>query len=208
MIFARFLRRRPGRDPRSFGFSPRGFKKSKRIGTDRAGLKVCERCHRRYAPRSNRQRWCRACRPEVDIRRGGSGGVWLGFVPEERSCACCGRSFMARAAHQRFCCEWCRSRTPRPAEAEAARRLKYGTRVHARLRKAWAPRVATGTVRCARGAECVFAVGGVAGFILPGQAWDLGHVDGDPSRYQGPEHRRCNRRTAAHRVAHREESRW
>jgi len=29
--------------------------------------------------------------------------------------------------------------------------------------------------------------------ILPGEAFDLGHVDGDKSRYAGPEHRRCNR---------------
>ena len=44
--------------------------------------------------------------------------------------------------------------------------------------------------------------------ILPGQAWDLGHVDGDGLRYAGPEHRHSrdcpeggNRATARHRKA-------
>lgn len=42
--------------------------------------------------------------------------------------------------------------------------------------------------------------------ILKGQAWDLGHVDGDRSRYSGPEHRHSrdcpeggNRATAGRR---------
>jgi hypothetical protein len=33
--------------------------------------------------------------------------------------------------------------------------------------------------------------------IFPGEPWDLGHVDGDRSRYAGPEHRRCNRHAGA-----------
>ena len=48
--------------------------------------------------------------------------------------------------------------------------------------------------------HCVFAINGVAGLILPGQLWDRGHVDDDPRRYSGPEHRRCNRRTVSHRA--------
>lgn len=64
----------------------------------------------------------------------------------------------------------------------------YGTQ-HQALRAALAPIVATGQVACAR-----------CGELIPGWApWDLGHVDGDRSRYSGPEHRRCNRATAGRR---------
>ena len=49
-------------------------------------------------------------------------------------------------------------------------------------------------------ADCMFAINGVPGLILPGQLSDLGHVDDDPRRYSGPEHRRCNRRTSSHRA--------
>jgi hypothetical protein len=62
----------------------------------------------------------------------------------------------------------------------------YGT-AHQKLRKQWAPKVATGQVACAR---CGY-------LIQPGTAWDLGHVDGDRSRYWGPEHARCNRGATA-----------
>jgi hypothetical protein len=51
----------------------------------------------------------------------------------------------------------------------------------------WRPEVAKGTVRCARCHD----------LIRPDEAWDLGHVPGDSSAYVGPEHRRCNRATAA-----------
>lgn len=68
----------------------------------------------------------------------------------------------------------------------------YG-RVHQRLRKAWDARVRTGTVRCARGANCLRAIGGIPDLIRPDEPWDLGHVEGDRHRYQGPEHRACNR---------------
>lgn len=65
----------------------------------------------------------------------------------------------------------------------------YGTR-HQRTRERWAPKVAAGLVSCAR----------CGGLIVPGTPWDLGHVDGDKSRYAGPEHRGCNRATARHRA--------
>ena len=34
---------------------------------------------------------------------------------------------------------------------------------------------------------------------MPGTPWDMGHRDDDPTRYAGPEHRRCSRATAARR---------
>jgi hypothetical protein len=66
---------------------------------------------------------------------------------------------------------------------------KHGTRLrgygprHVALRARWAPLVDRGEVLCAR---C-----GV--LIDPGTPWDLGHDDDDRSRYNGPEHARCNR---------------
>lgn len=62
---------------------------------------------------------------------------------------------------------------------------------HQQVRARLAPIVATGTARCARCGE----------LIAPGAAWDLGHDDWDRTRYSGPEHRKCNRATAAHRLA-------
>jgi len=54
---------------------------------------------------------------------------------------------------------------------------------HQKLRNRWVPYVARGEVDCARCGQTIW----------PGEAWDLGHVDGDKSRYAGPEHRSCNR---------------
>jgi hypothetical protein len=56
-----------------------------------------------------------------------------------------------------------------------------------------------GGVRCARGPFCKFAelVDGllIGGLIRPGQAWDLGHRDGQS--LGGPEHAVCNRQAGA-----------
>jgi len=54
----------------------------------------------------------------------------------------------------------------------------YGA-AHQARRRMLAPLVAAGLAVCAR---CGLQ-------IERGQAWDLGHVDGDRSRYSGPEHR-------------------
>jgi len=64
----------------------------------------------------------------------------------------------------------------------------YGYR-HRQERERLKPIVLAGGVRCVRcGDE-----------IEPGEPWDLGHIDGDKQKYSGPEHRRCNRATAARR---------
>jgi ribosomal protein L24E len=74
------------------------------------------------------------------------------------------------------------------------RDVKYGTR-HRAYRRVLARDVAAGRARCSRCGE----------LIEPGESWDLGHVDGS-TLYAGPEHRRCNRATAAHRLER--ELRW
>lgn len=81
----------------------------------------------------------------------------------------------------------------------------YGAR-HQRTRKDWVPIVEAGGVRCARGAECLYAVDGVPGLIEPYGRWDLDHTD-DRSEYLGPSHVRCNRATAL-RLAARTSRSW
>lgn len=68
----------------------------------------------------------------------------------------------------------------------------YGAE-HVRLRARWAREVKLGVVHCARGAACLERGRPTGTLILPGEPWDLGHDDVDRSRYNGPEHRRCNR---------------
>jgi len=89
------------------------------------------------------------------------------------------------------------SRAAQDAARPSSSQRGYGPQ-HQKLRRSWAPRVASGTVRCARGAQCLFAVDGVAALIAPTEGWDLGHDDLDRSRYTGPEHQRCNRATKTH----------
>lgn len=172
-----------------------------------AGSKCCQRCGRNFVTTGNRQLRCPPCRRAHDqerAQRTSSGRGFPGFVPEQRECRACGRAFIARVPQQRFCSQFCRRRMPRSESAEARHRVVYDSNHH-RRRKAAEQAVASGGVRCARGAACVYAeeIDGVlvGGIIHPGQPFDLGHVDGDPLRYAGPEHRRCNRRTSAHKKA-------
>ena len=71
----------------------------------------------------------------------------------------------------------------------AARKQRYRG-AHDRERRRWAAQVEQGTVSCAR----------CGGLIEEGALWDLDHAP-DGQSYLGPSHQRCNRRTAAHRVA-------
>src|SRR5687768_6568577 len=107
-----------------------------------------------------------------------------------RRCRRCQREYTATAEHQRYCSDYCRHRIR--ARLTTA---KYANPVHRGRRKAFEPIVATGTVRCARGAACEQAelLDGfyVGGFIRPGEGWDLGHPDGES--VGGPEHAACNR---------------
>ena len=74
--------------------------------------------------------------------------------------------------------------TTHQREADKARGTStqrgYGT-AHINARKAIAPKVATGTVKCARCGEP----------IKPADLWHLDHSD-DRSDYLGPSHKRCN----------------
>lgn len=68
---------------------------------------------------------------------------------------------------------------------------------HKRERLKWVPRVKAGGVRCHKA--------GCGKPIASNEPWDLGHVDGTIRtkypRWTGPEHRACNRNTAAQRKA-------
>jgi hypothetical protein len=88
-------------------------------------------------------------------------------------------------------CDDCRKQYERVKSRERRKKLGstkargYGI-THEKTRARWARSVKAGTVSCAR---CGYP-------ISPDEPWDLGHVDGDKTRYSGPEHRRCNRATA------------
>jgi integrase len=89
------------------------------------------------------------------------------FVAEQRVCERCARPYMARAEHQRYCSSRCRYRARYRDE-----RALYANARHRGTRQAWAPRVATGRVRCARGAACSRAelVDEVAAELSPSHA--------------------------------------
>jgi hypothetical protein len=72
---------------------------------------------------------------------------------------------------------------PKPGSRQAR---GYGQR-HETERRRWKPLVDAGNANCWRCGK----------WINPLEPWDLGHDDHDRTRYQGPEHRRCNRSAGA-----------
>jgi hypothetical protein len=146
-------------------------------------IKSCSRCSLGFFPVHGNQRLCPTCRAK-SRRRGWRPNASYGT----RRCDLCGIEYTASVASHRFC-RTCAKR------ADKLRAQKYATPTHRGLRQAARPLVATGQVRCARGSECKWAewVDGerIGGFIRPGQAWDLGHPDGESPG--GPEHAACNR---------------
>ena len=149
------------------------------------GYRPCKRCGQLFRVVHGNRKLCGECR---------NGGTRGGRVYGRQSfgmrvCQACGREFVAAAAHQRFCGLRCQR-----VGTEARARALYANSLHRRRRRLLEPVVATGTVRCARGAHCLRAewVDGelVGGLIVPGEPWQLGHPDDESAG--GPEHRRCN----------------
>ena len=102
---------------------------------------------------------------------------------EPRECDFCGLPFVPRVANQRFCSVSHQLAGRRPEE-----RVLYHNSEHRRTRRMWEPIVAEGGVVC-RGPN------GCGRLILPGEAWDLGHVPGG----RVPQHASCNRKTGGTR---------
>ncbi|HXH58457.1 hypothetical protein [Iamia sp.] len=84
----------------------------------------------------------------------------------------------------------CTTHASQHEQARGRRQQRGYDNTHDRLRKAWASRVANGTIRCAR---CQQPIGG-------DQPWALDHTD-DRSGYLGPSHKACND-SAGGRAAH------
>jgi hypothetical protein len=99
-----------------------------------------------------------------------------------RRCEFCGRWFPPTAAHQKYHSASCRYKARLRIESDL-----YDAD-HRKLRKRWEPVVARGIVVCG-------GPNGCGRLILKGEPWDLGHLDGIPGEYVGPQHARCNRRT-------------
>jgi hypothetical protein len=105
---------------------------------------------------------------------------------EPRECDFCGRLFLPKVSHQRFCTYGHQLAGRQPEE----RRL-YHNAAHRRARQILAGVVAAGEAVC-------LGPNGCQQPILPGERWDVGHLP-DGSRI--PQHARCNRRTAGKRSA-------
>lgn len=111
-------------------------------------------------------------------------------MPAMRVCSC-----TTCLAHPGSCPELvAKGRCPACAQQAEVRRGSrqqrgYGAQ-HERIRRQWAPKVATGTVTCARGDH----------LIDPAKPWALDHTD-DRTGYLGPSCATCNNR-AGGKAAH------
>ena len=151
---------------------------------------------------SGRMRRCRACdnakrkaryhaipRPRPDAK------------PPRPCVVCSGPTPSARHSY----CDRCRPTATRYRERERNRQRDrpdnksrgYGSD-HKKMRERVARIVESGRAVCWR---CLMP-------IDPSEAWDLGHDDNDRSRYNGPEHRRCNRATAGRKKQQVHSRRW
>jgi hypothetical protein len=100
----------------------------------------------------------------------------------ERACKRCGQ--LTWSSRSPYCLE---HRPPPEVRARWAAKTRerrgYGA-IHKHLRERYRLLIGEGSVvLCARCRKR----------LLPGEPFDLGHVDRDRTRYAGPEHRRCNR---------------
>ncbi len=146
--------------------------------------RVCP-CGAPFYARHGNQRYCSLECSKRKRRRPKGVPRFIVFAP--RLCDHCGRRFVPRASHGRFCSYSCQQLGRRPED-----RAKYHNPVHRQLRKQLAPFVASGAAVCG-------GPNGCGKPILRGEPWDLGHEPGNPAAYVGPQHARCNRRTAGKR---------
>jgi hypothetical protein len=148
-------------------------------------LKACKRCSRSFFAHHGNQTLCGGC------KAGRSTVFRRGVTPTYgvRHCDRCWREYTALSENQRYCSARCKSLVRVPET-----RRKYANTAHRGARSRWAPLVASGLVRCARGGACRRAelVDGelLGGFISPLEKWHLGHPDSESAG--GPEHVVCN----------------
>jgi hypothetical protein len=157
--------------------------RSKRAGV-KAWCRDCDNARSREYYVANREKRIAAIREWQQTRR------------RPRKCRLCGAPATSQRHHL---CDSCRVGRRRHTEREREKRRElsrpsaeqrgYG-KEHRQLRAQWARVMRDEPVFCAR---CGLP-------IEPGEPWDLGHADEDRSRYNGPEHRACNRKTATHKA--------
>jgi hypothetical protein len=146
-------------------------------------IRRCSRCGGGFYVSHGNQKLCGSCRAARRAAGRIFGRVSFGL----RRCDFCGHEFEALASHARYCSQRCCDLARKPVDRKYARPERRGTR------RRLAPVVATGRVRCARGAACKFREyvdGELVGGYIRGP-WDLGHADGES--VGGPEHVACNK---------------